>query len=223
MKKLMNKKILAGILATGALLASGAASATSCTSLATVGAWAASPTQSCTDTDGDMTFTYGSSSIPNTLGGSDTGLSVSEHEISGNDYYNLGLDWNNGYSGGGNLVYSVSPIGNNPSVRGVNFDTVVIGTTSATKVLSDSAGNALLTLTSTNGSNVPETPLPAYTGALTVTDTFASTIGTNGVTNGTFLHADNSFVVPEPGSLLLLGIGLTALVIGRQKVLMGAV
>lgn len=217
----MNRKTLSCILAASALLASGAASAVStCTSLSTVGAWAAAG--SCIDGDGDMTFTYGSSSIPNTLGGSDTGLSVSEFEIGGNDYYNLGLDWNNGYvpdpANGGNLVYSVSPNNNNPKVTGVNFDTVVTqgnGTTTATKTLKDSAGKTLLTLTSTNGSNVPETPLPFYTGdLLSVTDYFSSTSG------AVFTHADNSFVVPEPGSILLLGIGLTALVFGRQKMMM---
>ena len=221
MKKLMNRKTLAGILATGALLASGAASATSCSNLLSVGAWAAAG--SCTDADNDMTFTYGSSTIPNSIGGADTGLSVSEFEIGGQDFYNLGLDWNNGYApptNGGTLVYSVSPNGSNPKVTGVNFDTVVTqgnGTTTATKTLKDSAGNILLALTSTNGSNVPETPLPAYTGdLLSVTDYFTSTQG------AVFTHADNSFVVPEPGSILLLGIGLTALVIGRQKLAIGA-
>ena len=109
-------------------------------------------------------------------------------------------------------MYSVSPIGNNPAVSGVGFSTITNGTTNATKIMTDSTGKTLLSLSSNGIINAPVTPLPFYTGALTVSDTFDPTNG-----NGIFLHSDNSFVVPEPGSILLLGIGLSGLALGRMK------
>lgn len=203
MSKFTNKKLLAGIVMTGALLASGTASAIPCSG--TVGGWT-----SCTDADGDMTFTLNSSTIP---GG--TGLSVVEAEIGGMDYYDLGLDFGTGYTGGGNIHYTVTSTILGHNIGGVNFDTLTGGSTTATKQLFDSAGNLLLTLTSINGSADPasggETPFGPMS-SFEVVDTFAATTG-----GAIFLHADNSFTVPEPGSMLLLGVGLMGLLYGRRK------
>ena len=207
MNKTTNKKLLAGIVMTSALLASGMASALSVCG-GTISGWT-----SCTDGNGDMTFTLNSSTLPGT-----TGLSVAESTVGGTALYDLGLSWANGYAGGGSITYTVTP---QPGliVGGVNFGTTAEGSTEATKQLFDSAGNLILSLTSTNGSSDPlngETSITPVS-SLQVVDNFTNT------ENGTFSNADNSFTVtvPEPGSIFLLGVGLIGLVYSRRK--MGAI
>lgn len=201
MSKFTNKKLLAGIVMAGALLASGTASAALCSG--TVNDWS-----SCTDADGDMTFTRTSFNIPGS-----TVLSVTEAEIGGIDFYGLGLNFGAGYNGGGNIHYTITSNIPGHNINGVNFDTDVIGATGATKDLFDSTGNFLLTLTSTTGSHDPvsggDTPIGPIS-SLGVVDTFNAG-------DGVFLSANNSFTVPEPGSMLLLGVGLMGLLYGRRK------
>lgn len=210
MNKFTNKKLLAGIVMTGALLASGTASAALCNTLATTDAWAAAG--SCTDNEGDTSFTFGSYSG----NFSDSGFDVTEFQSGGIDFYDLGLDFGtNGYTGGGDIHYTVTSLLAGHNIGGVNFDTVIQGgATTATKQIYDSAGTLLLTLTSTNGSHDPasggETPFGPMS-SFEVADNFAATGGP------IFLHADNSFTVPEPGSMLLLGVGLMGLLYGRRK------
>jgi PEP-CTERM motif len=216
MNKFTNKKLLAGIVMTGALLASGTASATLCDTLATTDAWAAAG--SCTDNEGDMSFTFGSYSgnFPGT-----TGFDVTEFQSGGIDFYDTGLNWHAasgfpaGYSGGGDIHYTVTSLLAGHNIGGVNFDTIIQGgATTATKQIYDSAGNLLLTLTSTNGSHDPasggETPFGPMS-SFGVTDTFDPTTGAR------FFNASNSYTVPEPGSMLLLGVGLMGLLYGRRK------
>jgi PEP-CTERM motif len=212
MNKFTNIKLLAGIVMTGALLASGTASAALCSTFATTDAWAAAG--SCTDNEGDTSFTFGSYSgnFPHT-----TGFGITEFQSGGIDFYDIGFDFGgNGYAGGGDVHYTVTSLLLGHNIGGVNFDTVIQGgATTATKQLFDiGALTPFLTLTSTDGSHDPvsggETPFGPMS-SFEVADNFAATSG------AIFLHADNSFTVPEPGSMLLLGVGLMGLLYGRRK------
>lgn len=201
---------------TGALLASGTASAVLCNTLATTNAWQAAG--SCTDNDNDMSFNFGSYSgnFPGT-----TGFDVTEFQSGTTDFYNLNLTWTaltgfpSNYSGGGDIHYTVTSLLAGHNIGGVNFDTVIQGgATTATKQIYDSAGSLLLTLTSTNGSHDPASGGETSFGPMSsfgVTDTFDPTTGAR------FFSASNSYTVPEPGSMLLLGVGLMGLLYGRRK------
>lgn len=220
----MKMKSIASLLAAGAMLACGTASAAVCgtAGVDTLGGWAAAG--SCSDLDGDKTFIYNSDSIVNGGGASGTtGLTLTETTIGNIETYDLGFVWDigtgfsNGYGGGGAVNYTVSEIpgpGNAP-LSGVNFDTIVNGTTVATKTVDDNG--VMTTLTSIDGSHYPSgggelAIAPTY--MLGVMDAFSNTNG-----SGIFIKADNSFVqhVPEPGSILLIGIGLMGLVYGAKK------
>jgi len=104
----MRLKLLPGLLLAAGLMASTAASAAVVWS-GTLAAWEAMAGGVIIDADNDMKFTLFASTttIPASAG---TVVTISESEIGGIDYYDVGLAWTNGWAGGGQLVYTMESI-----------------------------------------------------------------------------------------------------------------
>jgi len=210
----MNSRLFAAIAAAVGITFSPGVSAgpLACSNYATVAAWAAAG--SCVDNfDGDLLLTYVSSTG---LFPADAGFSVAEIHIGGGDLYDVGFDFGAaGWHGGGSIQYRLTSL-NLEGIVGANFDLSTQGTgASATKQLFDIGATVpFLALTSTDGSRDPpqgETPFdPRYD--LLVLDTFSP------AASALFLHADNSFgVIPEPGTVTLLALGLAGLAATRRR------
>jgi hypothetical protein len=207
------------------LLCGGGASAASWNWEGTLASWQAGNTGVAgsgviKDLDGDTTFTLLNACIPVGLTGY---LTLSEVDISGKSYYDVGLSWSaaagfpSGYSGGGVLAYTVTSLNPARVITSAAFDTVVTGTNlSAKATLADSNGS-FASLTSTNGSRDPVAAQFEFAGrsSVDVKDTFAPS------TTGVFQDAHNAFgvtAVPEPESYAMMLAGLAALgIFGRRR------
>lgn len=214
----MNTRLFAAIAAAvGMALSAGAAAGPlACSNYATVAAWAVAG--SCVDdVDGDMLVTYVSSTGLFPAG---AGFSVGEIEIGGVDLYDVGFDFGaSGWHGGGSILYRLTSL-NQEGVSGANFDVITVGSGAlATKELFDIGGAApFLTLTSTDGSRDPpqgETPFGHLRYDLLVADTYSQSA------TALYINADNSFsvVIPEPGTVALLALGLAGLAATRRRAL----
>ncbi|WP_395702790.1 hypothetical protein, partial [Aquabacterium sp.] len=144
----MRKSLASGLLLAGVLV-SGAASAAPWTWSGTLADWGAAGggTGVITDGDGDVSFTlFNTTTIPDGVNGY---VTISEVEIGGADYYDVGLSWDastgfaGGYAGGGQLVYAMDVLA--PSTERIvaaALDSAITGTgTTALAVLRDLPAN----------------------------------------------------------------------------------
>lgn len=211
---------------TGMLIAAGwavAAPAGAWSWTGTLADWAASSSNTGVILDGhaDMSFTL---SPGYTLTeGTGAYVTISEVEVGGNAYYDIGINWTsdtgfvNAYSGGGSLAYTLTRLGTDRIVSGA-LDTVVINTgTTATMQLKDvPSSTTFASFTSTNGSHDPL--VGGYTtfagrSAIEVLQVWqTSATGAYQNTHASFLVA-----VPEPAPAAMLGLGLLALALRRRQ------
>jgi len=225
----MKIKLLASsLLMTGALMASGTASALGIFATGTFADWQGGTLalfggaqhfgSTVTDADGDASF-----ALP-VLSGALSGaaalinVTLSEEELSGKDIYDVGFSFtqsSGGFIGVGDISYNIITTGGNESINSAKLSTIITGFgTEATKDLSGILTlTKLASLTSING--IPsETVSFNNNSAIHVIDTFFS---------GTTAHFDdahNNFTataVPEPMALLMLGLGLAAFGYSRHR------
>lgn len=223
----MKHNLMAGLVMVSATLVGGSALADPVTwnwsgSLAE---WAAAGggTGQVTDGDGDAVFKlYSTTSLPDGVGGF---VTLSETEIGGVDYYDVGLSWDastgfaGGYSGGGQLVYSLAlqPISAEHIVAAA-LDSAITGVgTRATARLYGLPSSIFFTdLISEDGAH---DPIHGYS-SFSPRDTVGVQLNFQPSSTGVFQDAHSSFVVasvPEPASLALVLAGLSGLALSRLK------
>jgi hypothetical protein len=174
------------------------------------------------DGDGDSVFKlYNTTDIPDGVGGF---VTLSETEIGGVDYYDVGLTWDastgyaGGYGGGGQLVYSLAVLaGNSERIVAAAIDSAItgIGTAALARFYELPANSFITNLSSFDGAHDPIHGYAAFSPRETVGVQYTFKPSTTGV----FQDAHSSFVtsVPEPASLALWGIGLLGLALTRRK------
>jgi hypothetical protein len=220
----MKKLFVIGLLAVAGTMFASTASAAPWAWSGSLADWAASGggTGVIVDGDGDTAFRlFNTTTIPD---GVDGYITISELEIGGADYYDVGVAWDTatghtgGYAGGGQLVYTMEMIGQTAErIVAAALDTVITGTgTTALMILTDQPANSLITnLSSFDGSHDPLVGYAGFAGIslLGVQQLFQPSA------NGRFDDSHASFVVsvPEPSQLALVGAGMFGLVLARRR------
>lgn len=222
----MKRNWMAHVLMVGAAIGAGSALAAPAawSWSGTLAEWAAAGggTGMVTDGDGDAVFKlYNTTDIPDGVGGY---VTLSETEISGVDYYDVGLTWDastgyaGGYGGGGQLVYSLAMLaGSSERIVAAAIDSAItgIGTAALARLYDLPAGTFFTNLSSFDGAHDPIHGYTAFAPRETVGVQYTFMPSQTGV----FQDAHSSFVasVPEPASVALLGLGLAGLALTRRK------
>jgi hypothetical protein len=217
----VKNKLIATLVLTGGLALSGAASASAWSWTGTLADWAASGggTGVVTDGDGDMQFTlFNSTDIPDRPGVNDY-ITLSEIEIGGKDFYDVGVNWGpSGYAGGGQLVYTLNTVGGGgESIRGATLDSTITGDgTTSLMILYDLPVSAIFdNLSSFNGARDPLSGEVSFDGRSIVGVQQVFKPSDTGVFQDS--HAGFLTAVPEPGDLSLAGIGLLMAFLARRR------
>ena len=213
------KSLAVTIVAGGLFAAAGPCFAVLCSATPTLAAWAALGAAGCTDPDADSIWVFGSATVPLAT----TTFTLTEVTIPLGDLYNVSFDFVPplGTAQVGETISYTATSSATEMFDAANYDTTVteaIGVSGAMSTAHIIGTGVNLLQTSIDGSHVPapsgETPFSRTLG-IDVTDTFTA-IPTGSVFNA----ANNSFQtggIPEPVSLALVGLGLTAMGLVRRK------
>lgn len=210
----MKIKLLTGLLLAGSLALPGMAQAAPWSWTGTMTDWQTVGT--VTDGDSDMQWVFESTSIPMT-----TLVTFEEVEIGGVDYYDVGFDFGavGGYAGSGQVTYRMVSLDPQEMLRNAQLSITQTGNIlpQVTKQVWEVLGvtglpsGALLA-----DLGVPPSPDAAIFAAqmqIRVTDTIAAQTG------GVVQDLHNSYTIPEPTTLSLLGLSLLAMpLLGRRRV-----
>ena len=209
----MRMKMLASLFAAGALLGTGQAQAAACAVDLTIGTWT-----SCTDADGDVTYTRGTTTIDSSylvsIGETVSGLN-SVTVTAPSPTPGIAGEF---VPGTYDLNYTATKaVGSDERFISAKIDSTVgsVATTPATVTVNKVVSNVNpgVNLTSNDGS--PD-GFVFYDPTMFLNVTDNVTVGTGGSLSN-FTNTYGDVHVPEPGSMLLLGIGLMGLAYNGKK------
>lgn len=200
----------AGLLAAAAAMACTAAQAVPWTWTGTVASWAAFGATGITDTDGDMRFIW--NPLVTTLVPSATTVTISESNLGGSSFYDVGFDFSPlGLSGPAEINYIVQSIDGSQRLSAAMLSVTQTGFVPAGSVVEELHGyGSDSDIFATLG--VPPSPDMVWF------DPRATIYVKNTISElefGRVQDIHNGFL-PEPGSLALVGLGLLVVPLVRR-------